>query len=713
MSNDLIRRYVVRSLPIVAALALASPATYAWDFQSSDGEVTGSWDTTFTYGQAWRIQSRDCRLIAIADGGCGRSPNIDDGDLNYGTNMFSRAFKALTELSVNYKGVGAFVRASGLYDDAAADTDRTPLSESSRKLVKGYGRLLDAFVYSKFNLGSMPAELRLGRQAVSWGESTFIQNGINVINHFDVSALRVPGSELKEAFLPQEMVNFSLQFTDNLSAQAIYITDWNATVPEPAGSYFSNNDFAVTGGSRVILGFGSFSDQGVDFRPLASDQVPVENLPYIRNFQNVLRGPTRKPDNDGQFGFNLKYYMPDFNNGTEVGLFFLKYHSRLPLISGHTGPQSGLGNAWGTLNAVGAGAQGLAAGLSPQAAIITAANLGVARAAAQGGNLSLTDATGFASIGVATQLAGGDVTAQATNLATHEYAISANYFTEYPEDIKLIGASFNTQLQSSGIALQGEVAYRKDVPLQFDDVELLFAALTPFEQGLATLRGTPLPATCTPGDTATATLTHCGQLGGYGLDQDVKGWDRYDTFQVQFTATKTFSNLLGASQMVIVGEAGLTHIQDMPDKLTGGPNGRGLRFNGPATNVSGNAELRGRHCPTISAAACIALNLVEPQNRFADATSYGYRIAGRLEYPGLVGPWNILPRFNWQHDVKGTTPGPGGNFVEGRYGLTLGVEGNLQAKWALDMSWTKFGGAGRFNDINDRDYVAATVKYSF
>ena len=118
----------------------------------------------------------------------------------------------------------------------------------------------------------------------------------------------------------------------------------------------------------------------------------------------------------------------------------------------------------------------------------------------------------------------------------------------------------------------------------------------------------------------------------------------------------------------------------MPDKLTGGPNGRGLRFNGPGTNVSGNYELRGRHCPTLSAADCLALNLVEPQNRFADATSYGYRVAGRLDYPGLMGPWNILPRFIWQHDVDGTTPGPGGNFVEGRYGLTLGVAANLQAQ---------------------------------
>ena len=705
MSNDLIRRYVTRSLPIVAALGLASPAAYAWDFQNDAGTFSGSWDTTLTYGTAWRIESRDCRLIAIADGGCGRSPNIDDGNLNYSTDMYSQALKALTELSLNYRNVGAFVRASALYDDAAGDTQRTPLSDSSEELVESYVRLLDAFVYAKFDLGSMGAELRLGRQVVSWGESTFIQNGINVINHFDVSALRVPGSELKEGFLPQEMVNFSVQFNDNWSAQAIYITDWNATVPEPAGSYFSSNDFAPTGGSKVVLGFGSFSDQGVDFRPLGG--------PFITNFQTVNRRDTIKAPDDGQYGFNLKYFAPDFNNGTEFGLYFMNYHSRLPLISGITGTQQGVGNAFGALNAVGAAAQAIAAGLPAPAAIATAANVAVARSAAAGGNLSLATATQYATIGANTHLAQGDVAAQASNIATHEYALTAGYFTEYPEDIKMIGLSFNTQLQWGGIALQGEITYRQDVPLQFDDVELLFAALTPFEQGLATLRGTPLPTSCPEGVPAASTLTHCGQLGSYGLDQKVQGWDLYDTYQVQFTATKTFSNVLKASQMVIVAEAGVTNVPDMPAKLTGGPNDRGLRFNGPGTNVSGNYELRGRHCPTLSAADCLALNLVEPQNRFADATSYGYRVAGRLEYPGLMGPWNILPRFSWQHDVSGTTPGPGGNFVEGRYGLTLGVAANLMARWELDMSWTKFGGAGRYNDINDRDFIAATAKFSF
>ena len=122
----------------------------------------------------------------------------------------------------------------------------------------------------------MGAELRLGRQVVSWGESTFIQNGINVINHFDVSALRVPGSELKEGFLPQEMVNFSLQFTDNLSAQAIYLhrleRDQCPSRPVRISAPTTSRPRAAR---RWCSGFGSFSDQGVDFRPLGGPYITI------------------------------------------------------------------------------------------------------------------------------------------------------------------------------------------------------------------------------------------------------------------------------------------------------------------------------------------------------------------------------------------------------------------------------------------------------
>src|SRR5207245_11491946 len=138
------------------------------------------------------------------------------------------------------------------------------------------------------------------------------------------------------------------------------------------------------------------------------------------------------------------------------------------------------------------------------------------------GNLTRAAEQKYATVVANTLLARRDVTAQATNIATHEYAQTAGYFDEYPENIKMLGVSFNTQLQKTGIALQGEFTYRHGVPLQLDDVELVYAALTPFEAGIAQLRKTPLPATCAPG---AGSLTGCNQVGAYGVSQEIRGWD--------------------------------------------------------------------------------------------------------------------------------------------------------------------------------------------
>jgi hypothetical protein len=677
-------------LALTAGL-LAPGAASALDFTA--GGWNGSLNTTVTYGQMWRAETRDPRMIGTANGGTGRSPNIDDGDLNYRQGRVSSAFKLISELALDRDNIGLFVRGSALYDDLVEDTEteRTPISESGKNLAGAYARLLDAFVYGRWDLGGHELEVRAGRQVVNWGESTFIQGGINnAINHFDVSALRVPGSELREAYLPQEILKLSYAFTDNLTGEVIGIFDWNRTQPEPVGTYFSTNDFVPRGGEKVILGFGAFSDQGVDFTPLGGT--------LISDFQAVPRAPTELPDDQGQFGASLRWFLPNFGSGTELGMFYVNYHSKLPVISGRTGTQAGVGNAVGTLTAAIATATALAGGVPLPGAIAIGAAQGRNAALANGGDLSLATATQYATIAGNTAIAGGNVTAQATNLGVHEYARTARYFTQYPEDIQMLGLSFNTSLGTTGIALQGELSYRMDQPLQFDDVELLFAALTPFEAAAAALQGQMIPATCLPAPT----LSRCNQLGAFGVNQVVQGWGEFDVWQAQMTATKAFPPMLGASQLVAVVEAGVTQVDGMPDKLTGGPVGRGLRLNGPGTSVSGNAELAGRH-----------FGEVEPQDRFADETSWGYRAALRLDYLGLIGAWNFSPRFVWAHDVGGTTPGPGGNFVEGRYGATIGIGASYQSKLEFDVNYTIFGGAGRYNELTDRDFFAATIKYSF
>ena len=681
-----------RPLPALIAAILAPGAAHAIDF--AGGGWDGSFDTTVSFGQTWRSEARDPRLIGTADGGSGRSPNIDDGDLNYTKGRVSSAYKMVAELSLDRgENFGLFVRGSLLYDDLVEDseTERTEISESGKHLAGSYVRLLDAFIYGRWDLAGHELDIRAGRQVANWGESTFIPGINGAINHFDVAALRVPGAELREAYLPQEMLKLGVGITDNLSVEAIGLFDWDRTEPEPVGTYFSTNDFVPRGGEEVFLGFGAFSDQGTDFTPLGG--------PFIENFQAVPRAPTIEPSDSGQYGMALRWYLPDFAQGTELGFYFVNYHSKLPLISGRTGTQAGVGNSLGTLTAAIATAQGLASGLPFDTAVAIAANAGAGAAAANGGDLSLATAAGYATIAGNTVLAGGNITSQATALATHEYAQTARYFTEYPEDIQLFGVSFNSQLGTTGVALQGELAYRMDVPLQFDDVEVLFAALTPFEAAALGAQGIAVPPTCAAPLT---TLARCGQLGAFGTDQVVKGWDLFDVWQGQMTATKAFPPMLGAAQLVAVAEAGYTHVESMPSKTEAGPNGRGLRLNGPGTSVSGNEELAGRH-----------FGEVEPLDRFADADSWGYRLALRLDYLGLIGAWNFSPRFVWSQDVEGTTPGPGGNFVDGRRGATLGVLASYQSKLEFDVSYTTFDGAGRYNELGDRDFLAATIKYSF
>ena len=696
-------------VPAAVCLALGvSPDAPAFNFSS--GDWSGSWDTTIGYGQGWRAEGRNCALIAIADGGCSFGPNNDDGDLNYGTGTFTEALTGVTELSLNYKDkAGVFVRGSGLYDFYVMGdhTDRTPLTSTAKDVVGKYTRLLDAFGFARFNLGSMPSELRLGRQVVDWGESTFIPGGLNQVDYFDVTALQVPGAELKQALLPDESAVLNLQLTKNLSTQLIYLFDWHEDIIEPTGAYFSTNDVAGAGGSKVVLGFGAISDQGVNFTPLGGS--------LISDFQTIPRLPDERPSQSGQFGVNFKLYLPNFAQGTQLGFYFLNYTSRLPVVSVQTGTQAGFGNAFGAVNAVAGAAQAIAAGVPFAAAVATGAAVGEARAAALGGNMSAATATEYATIGANTLLAGGNVNNQASSLAANEYARTEGVVEQFPRDIKMLGLSFNTEIGATGTALQGEAAYRHNVPLQLQVPELIYASLTPFETGIAQLLGEPVtgPGHCVP-NSATP-ITGCNQYGLYGLNQTVPGYKLKDTWHFDVTATQVFAHVMGASQAVLIFEAGADYIPGLESKVTGGPEGFGLLYDAPGTNLSGNPNLGGYpEFPAVNGKCVLpGFQCVEPASAFPTSFAWGYVVAGRLEYDNVIGDWNLLPHATWSQDLSGVSPGPGGTFISGRYASTVGLTASVRQRWELDVSYTHYGGAGQYNLLGDRDFLAASVKFSF
>jgi hypothetical protein len=656
---------------LVLALLLITAAPAA-AFQFTLGDVQASLDTTLSYGLNWRVAERDKDIIGIANGGRAYSVNGDDGNLNYDDNdYFSKVFKITSDLEMKYHNYGLFLRGTAFYDfhNVHGDLERTELEGDALDLVGKNAELLDAFIWWDFEVGGRPGTLRVGDQVLSWGESTFIQNSINTINPVDVNKLRIPGSELKEALKPVGMVSAALSANEYVSFEAFYQYDWEKTEVDPPGSYWSTNDFAGEGGDRVLLGFGQWSDLGESWgvNPL----VPWNLLGYPTpvggdpRFNMVPRGPNVYADNSGQYGLAMRVLVPQLNN-TEFGLFYMNYHSRLPVISAKTG------TAVGVVRTITAGTAAQTLALSG-GNVFLALNNGTLAGTSRG--LPLADAQAVAAEAVNAASIGG--VALATAYATSEYAKTAQYFLEYPEDIQLFGVSFNTQLERSGIALQGEVSYRRDVPLQVDDLELLFAALGPINPTLAN-------------DNQLANVT--------GFEQTIHGYKRLDMTQVQVTATKVFGPTAGADQFTLVGEVGLTYVHDMPSKDK-------LRFESPGTYISGNQKLAGFHG--------IAAGKYEDSSAFADQTSWGYRLVGKLDYNNAIGAVTLSPRIAWAHDVDGNSPNPGGNFLEHRKAITVGLEANYLNSWSADLSYTDFFGAGRYNLINDRDFVSFNVKYSF
>jgi len=263
--------------------------------------VEATLDSQISLGSSFRMEDQDQRLLD--------KNNNNLGDLNYKNgDAFSQIFKGSHDLQVNYENFGAFIRGKYWYD-AALENDDNLNDDGNHKLAKFSGAtILDAFVYGTFEMADMPLDVRLGKQVVSWGESTFIGGGLNAINPYDASAFRRAGAELKEGLIPTNMAFASVALTDILSAEAFYQLEFHESVTVGCGTYFSTNDY---------------QSEGCD-----SDVFTSAQTHDIKRNDNAIR----RPDADGQFGMAFRYFSDSLD--TEFGFYAMNIHSRAPIVSG-------------------------------------------------------------------------------------------------------------------------------------------------------------------------------------------------------------------------------------------------------------------------------------------------------------------------------------------------------------------------------------------
>jgi hypothetical protein len=429
-----------RILAAVIPLILAGHSQ-AFEFYSQG--IEGSFDSEISMGSSWRVESQDEALL--------KNGNFEDGNANFNSgDAFSQVFKGSHDLQLSYENFGGFVRGKYWYDSALADNNvnyghgssatvgnaNNPLSiaqagsshlddsEFNDNAKFSGVQLLDAYVYGQFSVMDMPLDLRLGKQVVSWGESTFILGGINAINSVDVNAYTRPGAKIKEVLLPLNMAYTNIGLSDNLSLEAFYQLEFQQTVLPGCGTFFSINDYAPEGCDVITLEGGTASLQ--------------------RHEDGI-----RKPSSDGQFGLSFRFVSSSLND-SEFGLYALNIHSRTPMISGTKSPFS---NA--QLAGIGqAGATDFIINNAADPTRPTLQELGMAQQ-------------------VGLQTAGGAVLS------------SSHYFISYPEDMQLYGFSFATTVGS--VALSGEINHKIDMPIQINGSQLLTAALQGNTASLAPL----------------------------------------------------------------------------------------------------------------------------------------------------------------------------------------------------------------------------------
>tara|TARA_Y100000589_G_scaffold215517_1_gene203372 strand:- start:63 stop:596 length:534 start_codon:yes stop_codon:yes gene_type:complete len=100
---------------------------------------------------------------------------------------------------------------------------------------------------------------------------------------------------------------------------------------------------------------------------------------------------------------------------------------------------------------------------------------------------------------------------------------------------------------------------------------------------------------------------------------------------------------------------------------------------------------------------------------YADDVSYGYRLVFAPTYNNAFGTAvTLTPSISWRHDLQGNSPGPNtANYLEGMKQISLGLTADYQSTWKGSVSYTNIFGAGFDNPNHDRDFVMASVSYSF
>lgn len=608
------RAHALASAAALAALPLLSLApahlARAGTLELGNG-VEAVWSLSASFTAGWRMNDPDANLIAPGDGGKASAGThshtrnfqkhdsisqlgrlVGDVNLRKGdTGLMLRA-KAWNNLLYSRKDQPFGAPSNGFHPGTRLSDDQfdTRLSKFSG------AELFDAYAYTSVDLGeTAQLKVRLGQHVVNFGESLFVP-GVNQYQALDITALRQPGTQLKEALLPVPQVSANLGLGNGLSVEAFYQFGWRRTAIDGCGTYWSPANALNCVDGNILVGGDRSSEENWNGYPHAALGGLVLNYQFSRLADN-------KPSHGGQFGLALKKMVESLD--TELGLYFVNYTTKVPNLSA-------IRRVAGTPDAI-------------------------------------RHAPG---------------SAYAFNPGTRDASI---YWDYSAEDIKVLGLSASTVL--GGWSVGAELTRTQDFPVQINSVDA-FYALASGVGPMATIWG-PGPRT-------------------------MIGYERKNKHQLQVSALRLLPAVLGATGGSVLGEFAIQRWSGIGDPTTGVRYGRGFEYGAAAHASFGGA------CP---AAATNAMNCTTDGYFTRDAS--GVRVLAELEYPNLIPNVVLKPRLFYSRDFQGWSAD--GVFSKGRQAIAPGLKFEINKRFSLDLSYTRFNRNAHFDSFHDRDFLALVL----
>lgn len=320
------KRGTLRVRAIAAGIALLglTGSAAAFSIDSGNPDVDMRLDNKVSFTAGWRVGDRDTSYPGMntasaseyfVDNGKPYTSRLDlysEFDFKYkqdtgfrisGALWYDPAFPSHPKLSPGEKAAGA--SPWGLTTAPQWDPDAKRFYEQS-------GEFLDAFAFTRFDLGEMPVNLKVGRTAVVWGESMI--GGIGGNNSIGYGqnpndgrkASQNPNASLKETVLPIGQINATFGVTDSFNLSLYTTYEWRPDRVPSSGSYMGFSD-AVAGAPNLFCA-------PVPGGPLA----PGFCVPYV----NPVKGKS------GDWGIMLKG-RPSWFDGS-LGIAYRKFDEKSP-----------------------------------------------------------------------------------------------------------------------------------------------------------------------------------------------------------------------------------------------------------------------------------------------------------------------------------------------------------------------------------------------